>query len=90
MMLQHPNSLSQPSTPHFRLTAAFSTVSTQRSALLQDRKAAEMEAKRLEAEEELKANGGKPDEAEREKVAISELCNALHVQMKEMTPDGHW
>lgn len=48
-----------------------------------------MEAQRLQAEEELKANGGKPDEAERERVAITDLCRALKVEMKEINPDGH-
>lgn len=55
----------------------------------QERKAAEMEAQRLQAEEELKANGGKPDEAQRERVALTDLCRALKVQMHEITPDGH-
>lgn len=51
-----------------------------------DRKAAEAEAQRIQLEEELKANGGKPDEAAKERVAISELCNSLQVEMKEV---GH-
>lgn len=58
-------------------------------SLQQERKAAEMEAQRLQAEEELKANGGKPDEAQRERVALTDLCRALKVQMHEITPDGH-
>lgn len=49
-----------------------------------DRKAAEAEAQRVQLEEELKANGGKPDEAAKERVAISELCSALQVEMKEV------
>lgn len=56
----------------------------------QERKAAELEAQRRQAEEELKANGGKPDEAERERVQITELCRSLNVEMKEINPDGHW
>ncbi|MCO5568889.1 hypothetical protein L7F22_022591 [Adiantum nelumboides] len=55
----------------------------------QERKAAELEAQRRQAEEELKANGGKPDEAERERVQITELCRSLNVEMKEINPDGH-
>jgi hypothetical protein len=49
-----------------------------------ERKAAEAEAQRLEAELELKANGGKPDLAEKERVAITELCRSLNVEMKEV------
>lgn len=48
-----------------------------------------MEAQRVQAEEELKANGGKPDEAQRERVAITDLCKALNVEMHEINPDGH-
>lgn len=55
-----------------------------------ERKAAEAEAQRVQLEEELKANGGKPDEAEKERLAITELCKSLNVEMKEITPDGHW
>lgn len=55
-----------------------------------ERKAAEVEAKRAEAEAELKANGGKPDEAEHERIAMNDYCKALHVEMKEINPDGHW
>jgi hypothetical protein len=50
-----------------------------------ERKAADEYAQRLQAEAELKANGGKPDEAEKERVAIKELCQALHVEMKEVS-----
>lgn len=49
-----------------------------------ERKAAELEAQRLQAEQELKANGGKPDLAEKERVAIKELCESLGVEMKEV------
>jgi hypothetical protein len=49
------------------------------------RKEAEAEAQRLQVEAELRANGGKPDEAEKERVAITELCRALNVEMKEVS-----
>lgn len=52
-----------------------------------ERKAAEAEAQRLQVEAELKANGGKPDQAEKERVAITELCRALNVEMKEVSSD---
>ncbi|UZJ54520.1 hypothetical protein CBS101457_003840 [Exobasidium rhododendri] len=54
-----------------------------------ERKAAEAAAQRLEVELELKANGIQPDLAEKERVAITELCRSLNVEMKEITPDGH-
>ncbi|PWN47547.1 cysteine proteinase [Violaceomyces palustris] len=54
-----------------------------------ERKAAEIAAIKREAEEELKANGGKPDEAEVERKGIQAMCAALGVTMHEITPDGH-
>lgn len=54
-----------------------------------ERKAAEAEAQRLEAEEVLKANGGKPDEAEKERIAITDLCHALNVELKEVSGRLH-
>ncbi|EPQ28510.1 uncharacterized protein PFL1_03813 [Pseudozyma flocculosa PF-1] len=54
-----------------------------------EKKAAEQEAMRREVEAELKANGGKPDEAAIERQGIDAMCAALGVQMHEITPDGH-
>ena len=76
--------MTQPPSPASDAQSSSSSISLQ-----QERKAAEMEAQRLQAEEELKANGGKPDEAQRERVALTDLCRALKVQMHEITPDGH-
>ena len=60
----------------------------QSSALLicshQARRDAEQAAMRSQAEAELRANGGKPDEAERERRGIEELCRALNVTMREV------
>lgn len=55
-----------------------------------ERKAAEQAAIRKQAEEEIKANGGKPDEAAKEREGIEAMCAALGVKMHEITPDGHW
>jgi hypothetical protein len=60
-----------------------------RSALLlicsyQARRDAEQAAMRSQAEAELRANGAKPDEAERERRGIEELCRALNVTMREV------
>ncbi|PWN98966.1 cysteine proteinase [Tilletiopsis washingtonensis] len=53
------------------------------------RRDAEQAAMRSQAEAELRANGAKPDEAERERRGIEELCRALNVTMREINPDGH-
>jgi len=47
---------------------------------------------RSQAEAELRANGGKPDEAERERRGIEELCRALNVTMREVrrVPAVRW
>ena len=45
---------------------------------------------RRQAEEEVKLGAGKPDEAEVERQGISAMCAALHVNMHEINPDGHW
>lgn len=80
--------MTQPPSPVSDVNSSSSTDAISIS-VQQERKAAEMEAQRLQAEEELKANGGKPDEAQRERVALTDLCRALKVQMHEITPDGH-
>ncbi|PWZ01126.1 cysteine proteinase [Testicularia cyperi] len=54
-----------------------------------ERKAAEMETVRRQAEEEVKANGGQPDLAEIERQGINAMCQTLGVTMHEITPDGH-
>lgn len=54
-----------------------------------DRKAAEVAEMRRQAEEEVKAGAGKPDEAELERQGIAAMCSALHVSMHEINPDGH-
>ena len=56
---------------------------------LQQRKEAEAAADRARFEEELKANGGNPDEAENERKGIDLACQSLGVEMHEINPDGH-
>lgn len=46
-------------------------------------------AERARIEEELKANGGKVDEAALERQGITYACESLNVEMHEITPDGH-
>ncbi|CEH15393.1 OTU (ovarian tumor)-like cysteine protease [Ceraceosorus bombacis] len=53
------------------------------------RRDAEQAALRAQAELELKANGGKPDEAERERAGMADLCSSLGREMVEINPDGH-
>ena len=54
-----------------------------------DKRAAASEAMKKEAELELKANGGQPDEALRERKGIDELCKALQREVHEVEADGH-
>ena len=49
-----------------------------------------MEAKRREAEEELVANGGVPNQAAAEAAELERKFADLGVEMHEVTPDGHW
>lgn len=49
-----------------------------------------MEAKRREAQEELIANGGCPDQAAAEAAELEKKFVDLGVVMHEITPDGHW
>jgi len=56
-----------------------------RQALRKQRKQAETDEIRRQAEEELKANGGQPDLAEIERKGIAEMCKALNVEMKEVS-----
>ncbi|PWN41921.1 cysteine proteinase [Ceraceosorus guamensis] len=53
------------------------------------RRDAEQAALRAQAELELKVNGGKPDEAERERAGMADLCSSLGREMVEINPDGH-
>ncbi|KAK0540708.1 OTU protein [Tilletia horrida] len=54
-----------------------------------EKREAEEEAMRVQAREELKANGGQPDLAAVEKRGIGELCEVLNAEMYEINPDGH-
>ncbi|PWN18896.1 cysteine proteinase [Microstroma glucosiphilum] len=55
----------------------------------QQRKEAVAAAERARIEEELKANGGKVDEAALERQGLTDACESLNVDMYEITPDGH-
>ncbi|KAE8216392.1 hypothetical protein CF327_g419 [Tilletia walkeri] len=54
-----------------------------------EKREAEEEAMRVQAREELKANGGQPDLAAAEKRGIGELCEVYNAEMYEINPDGH-
>ncbi|CAO1618157.1 unnamed protein product [Jaminaea pallidilutea] len=60
-----------------------------RQKLRKQRKEAEAAADRARYEEELQANGGKPDEAEMERKGIAVALDSLGVEMHEINPDGH-
>lgn len=72
------------------LDAAGAKKKVSRQQQRKDRKAAEVAEMRRQAEEEVKAGAGKPDEAEVERQGISAMCTALGVKMHEINPDGHW
>ncbi|CAD7065272.1 unnamed protein product [Tilletia caries] len=54
-----------------------------------EKREAEEEAMRVQAREELKANGGQPDLAAAERRGIGELCEVYNAEMYEINPDGH-
>ncbi|SNX86350.1 uncharacterized protein MEPE_05059 [Melanopsichium pennsylvanicum] len=81
---------SSPKSPEqFPLDAAAPNKKVSRQQQRKDRKAAQVAEMRRQAEEEVKAGAGKPDEAQVERQGISAMCASLHVNMHEINPDGH-
>lgn len=80
---------SSPKSPETLATDAAPKKKVSRQQQKKERKAAQDAEIRRQAEEEVKAGAGKPDEAELERQGITAMCTALGVTMYEINPDGH-